>query len=201
VELADAIRRRRMVRSFSATPPGQEVLDALLASALRAPTAGNSQGWDAVVLEGPEQTGVFWQATTTSEWRQRSRRWHGLRSAPVVVVVLSNPGAYLARYAESDKARSGLGSGPDAWVVPYWDTDAAMAVMVLLLATVDAGLGACFLGNFRGEGDLKEALGVPDDRRYVGAVLIGQPSGEDRPSSSISRPGRAFEEVFHRGRW
>ena len=201
MELAEAIRRRRMVRSFSGAPPPPELLDALLGSALRAPSAGNSQGWDAVVLEGPEQTGVYWEATTTPEWRQGSPRWPGLRRAPVVLTVFSNPGAYVARYGEPDKLQSGLGSSPDVWPVPYWDTDAAMGVMVLLLAAVDAGLGACFLGNFRGEDDLKEALAVPGDRRYFGAVLVGQPGGEDPPSSSASRPRRGLEEVFHRGRW
>lgn len=201
MELAEAIQRRRMVRSFSGAPLSPQVLRALLGFALRAPTAGNSQGWDAVVLEGQEQTSLFWEATTTPEWRERSRRWPGLRLAPVVVAVFSDPSAYLARYSEPDKASSGLGSAPGAWRVPYWDTDAAMAVMVLLLAAVDTGLGACFLGNFRGETRLKEVLAVPDDRRYLGAVLIGQPGGEDRPSSSASRPRRALDDVFHRGRW
>lgn len=205
VELAEAIRRRRMVRSFSGAALSPGVLQGLLVSALRAPTAGNSQGWDAVVLEGPEQTAVFWEATTTPEWRSRSARWDGLRRAPVVVAVFSDPGAYLARYDEPDKARSGLGAslgaGLGAWAVPYWHTDAAMAVMLLLLAAVDSGLGACFLGNFRGEDELKNALAVPDDRCYVGAVLVGHPSGEDRPSSSASRPRRDPKDVFHRGRW
>lgn len=190
-----------MVRSFSEAPPPREALDAVLGHALRAPTAGNSQGWDAVVLEGPTQTAAFWESTTTPQWREESPRWPGLRRAPVVVVVFSNPGAYLARYCEPDKVRSGLGAAAGAWLVPYWDTDAAMAVMVLLLAAVDAGLGACFLGNFRGEDELKDALAVPTDRRYVGAVLIGRPDGEDPASSSTSRPRRSSGDVFHRGRW
>lgn len=201
MEFAEAIRRRRMVRSFSGASPAPDVLDTVLASAVRAPTAGNTQGWDAVVLEGPDQTDGFWDATTTAEWRERSPRWPGLRRAPVVVAVFSDPAAYLARYGEPDKVRSGLGSTHGAWPVPYWDTDAAMAVMVLLLAAVDAGLGACFLGNFRGEIALKEVLGVPVGLRYFGAVLIGEPGGEDPPSSSASRPCRASEEVFHRGHW
>jgi nitroreductase len=190
-----------MVRSFSGAAPAPDVLERLFDLARRAPSAGNSQGWDAVVLEGPTQTARFWEATTTAQWRERSPRWPGLQRAPVVVAVFSDPDAYIGRYAEPDKARSGLGAGPDAWRVGYWDTDAAMAVMVLLLAAVDAGLGACFLGNFRGEEELCAALGVPGDRRYLGAVLIGEAGGHDPLSSSSSRPRRSSAEVFHRGLW
>jgi nitroreductase len=190
-----------MVRSFSGAMPSPQVRESLFELARRAPTAGNSQGWDAVVLEGPEQTARFWEATTTEPWRERSPRWPGLRRAPVIVALFSDPGAYVRRYREPDKEASGLGSGPDAWPVPYWDTDAAMAVMILLLAAVDAGLGACFLGNFRGEDELRAVLGVPPDRRYLGAVLLGEPGGDDPPSPSSSRPRRSSPEVFHRGSW
>ena len=37
------------------------------------------------------------------------------------------------------------------WVVPYWYVDAAFATMTLLLGATEAGIGAAFLGNFRGE--------------------------------------------------
>ena len=85
--------------------------------------------------------------------------------------------------------------------MPYWFVDGAFAAMVMLLAATDAGLGACFLGNFRGETALRDALGVPDDRRYVGAVLMGEPAGDDPPSSSLTRGRRPRSEMVHRGRW
>ncbi len=85
--------------------------------------------------------------------------------------------------------------------MPYWFVDGGFAVMVMLLAAADAGLGACFLGNFRGETALRRALGVPDDRRYVGAVLMGEPGGADPPSPSLARGRRRPSEVVHRGRW
>ena len=190
-----------MVRSFSAQPPAADVLGRVLRTALRAPAAGNTSGWDAVVLEGPAQTEIFWSATTTPDWRDRSPRWPGLRRAPVVVAIFSSPAAYLARYGEPDKAAAGLASGVEAWPVPYWDVDAGMAALLLLLGALDNGLEACFLGNFRGEAALRGALGVPDDRRYVGAVVIGGAEGDDPPSASARRPRRSAQEVFHRGRW
>ncbi len=85
--------------------------------------------------------------------------------------------------------------------MPYWFVDGGLAVMVMLLAAADAGLGACFLGNFRGEVALRGALGVPDDRRYLGAVLMGQPGGADPPSRSLVRPRRQPLDVVRRGRW
>lgn len=195
------VQRRHMVRRFDPSPPPPDVVDGLLALALRAPSAGNTGGWQAVVLEGPEQTAAFWDATTTAEWRHRSRRWDGLRRAPVVVALFADPDAYLDRYRETDKAASGLGERLEDWPVPYWHVDAGFAALTLLLGAVDAGLGACFLGNFRGEEALRTALGVPGDRRYVGAVLLGRADEHDPPSASASRPRRRPEEVFRRGKW
>jgi nitroreductase len=85
--------------------------------------------------------------------------------------------------------------------VPYWFVDTGFAALLLLLGAVDAGLGACFLGNFRGEEALAAALGVPDDRRYAGTVLLGEPGGDDPPSASLARGRRRAEDVVHRGRW
>lgn len=195
------VRRRRMVRAFrdEAVPPG--VLDCILDVATRSPSAGNSGGWHLVVLEGPEQTGAFWEATTTPDWRIRSRRWEGLARAPVVVALFTSPDAYLERYAEDDKRASGLGAGEGAWPVPYWFVDAGMASMALLLAVTDADLGACFLGNFRGESTLASSLGVPAGWRYAGAVVIGHAADDDAPSASLSRGRRQRDVVVHRGRW
>jgi len=209
MELSDAVRGRRMVRSFSGEPVPAEVLDRVLELACRAPSAGNTGGWDAVVLTGPEETSVFWDATTTADWRARSRRWPGLSLAPAVVALFADPDAYRARYRLPDKESSGLGAAThdasggdvDPWAVPYWFVDGGFAVMVMLLAATDAGLGACFLGNFRGETALRSALGVPGDRRYLGAVLMGQPGGVDPPSQSLARGRRQPFEVVHRGRW
>src|SRR5579884_274844 len=189
-----------MVRSFSGVPPAPAVLERVLAAALRAPSAGNTQGWDAVVLQGTE-TARFWDATTTDAWREQARRWPGPRRAPVVVAVFTDPGAYVERYRQPDKADDRLGTDPGSWPVPYWFVDGGMAVQLLLLAAVDHGLGACFLGNFRGEGELAAELGVPLGRRYLGAVLLGEPEGDDPPSPSLRRSRRTFEDVVHFGSW
>lgn len=200
MELSDVVRGRRMVRSFTGAPIPAATLECLLSAACTGPSAGNTGGWGAVVLAGEAQASVFWDATTTEDWRRTSRRWPGLRRAAAVVAFFVHPAAYAARYRLPDKESGGLGSVA-AWPVPYWFVDGGFAALLLLLAATDAGLGACFLGNFRGEESLRDALGVPDDRRYAGAVVLGVPDPDDRPSPSRARGRRRPEEVLHFGRW
>jgi nitroreductase len=199
MEFREVVRRRRMVRRFDGRPPPRQLLDGVLGSALHAPSAGFAQGVDLVVLEGAEQVDWFWRVTTDpARW---SAPLGGRSGAPVVVLVLSGKQAYLDRYAEPDKA--GLGLDAEAgWPVAYWDLDAAMAAMLLLLAAVDAGLGGWFFGVFHGEQRLLSELGVPAGHRLVGAVALGHPAPGDRPTgSSVRRRRRTFDEVVHCGRW
>ena len=197
MELAEVIRRRRMVRRFDPRPLPGEVLDRVLHSATRAPSAGFSQGLDLLVLEGPEAVRGFWAATTDPRFGTP----YSTAEPPVIVLVLSDRQAYLDRYAAPDKA--GLGMDTEAgWPVPYWDMDAAMAVMLMLLTATDEGVGAWYFGVFHGAGALLADLGVPEGRRLVGAVALGYPAADDRPSGSArTRARRPPDQVVHRGRW
>lgn len=205
-----------MVRSFSGRPLPAGLAGRLICATLRAPSAGNTRGTAWVLLEGPEETARYWFAATTSGWRATARRWPGLSRAPVVAVSLASPGAYLARYAEGDKAASGLGTpaaasnGPargatastgTSWAVPYWFADAAFCVHALLLGATAERLGACFLGNFRGEDAVLSALGVPAGWRVFGAVVLGYPDGNDHRSRSLTRDAPGPPARIHRGRW
>jgi nitroreductase len=202
VELHEAIRRRAMVRSFSTRPVDRADVDRILQAALRAPTAGHTRGTAWVVLEGREQTAVYFDATTDDAWRDRQRAWaDGLARAPVVLLAYTSADAYVARYAEEDKAPAGLGRDVAAWPVPYWIGDAAFGVMTVLLGAVDAGLGACVLGTFRGEAELARRLGVPGGWRLFAAVLLGHPDGRDHRSASLDRAGPDAAERIHRGQW
>jgi nitroreductase len=202
VELHHALQSRRMCRSFSPDPVAPAVLDRILQDALRSPTAGHTAGTAWVVLEGADQTSSYWDATTDEEWRAANSAWaSGLRRAPVVLLSYTSPAAYLARYSEADKAASGLGASQSAWPVPYWYGDAAFGVMAVLLAAVDAGLGACTLGNFRGEERLASFLGVPGRWRLFAAVALGHPDGQAHRSASLDREVPASAERIHRGAW
>jgi nitroreductase len=201
MEFHEAIRRRAMVRSFSAEPIDEAVVAEIFGAALRAPSAGNTGGTAWVILRGDAETARYWDATTDAAWRAASPRWEGLRRAPVVALTYSSAAAYMDRYGEPDKVASGLGVGEEHWPVPYWTGDAAFGVMTVLLGAVDAGLGACLLGNFRGEDALGAALRVPEGWRLFGAVLLGQPDGADHRSASLDRSGDGTGDRLHFGTW
>jgi nitroreductase len=198
MEFQDAVRRRKMCRSFEDRPIPTAILDRILANAQRAPSAGFSQGWGFVVLEGREQTNRFWELTTDEDWRE-DPSWPNLTKAAVIILPLAHKQTYLERYSEPDKAAAGL-QAEMAWRVPYWLVDTAFASMVILLTASDAGLGALFFGIVRGERELLEALGVPYGYQLIGAVALGWPA-PDRPSPSLTRGHRPVAQVIHRGRW
>jgi nitroreductase len=79
--------------------------------------------------------------------------------------------------------------------------DTAFATMTLLLGASDRGIGAAFLGNFRGEERLRRVLGVPERLRWLGAVLLGEAARPDPDPSSLARPRRTLADSVHRGRW
>jgi nitroreductase len=197
MEFQDVISRRKMCRSFADRAVPGDLLDRVVTNGSKAPSAGFTQGWAFVVLEGRDQTEVFWSLASEPEWRARPD-WPGLLRAPVIILPLAHKQAYLDRYAEPDKATTGM-SDEDRWPVPYWLVDTSFAVMAMLLTAVDAGLGALFFGLYRGEDELLTALGVPAGYKPIGAIALGWPDGNDRPSPSLARGHRA--NVIHRGRW
>ncbi len=188
-----------MVRAFDKRPVANDVLERILDAAQRAPSAGNAQGWGFVVLEGPE-TSRFWDVTLPEE-RRPSFRFPKLLDAPVIVLPLADKNTYLARYAEPDKAHTGL-SEEAKWPVAYWQIDTAFASMLLLLAAEDEGLGALFFGVFRDSERLLAELGVPDHLDLIGAIALGhRADGEQEAGRSADRERRPLAEVVHRGAW
>ena len=186
-----------MVRNFDDRPLEPAVVDRLLGNALRAPSAGFAQGWAFLVLEGAEETKRFWAASAPYPGDDARTRWPGVQRAPLLVVCLSHEESYRSRYAEPDKARSGLAEGP--WPVPYWHVDTGMAALLLLLGAVDAGLGALLFGVSDHDG-MRAAFGVPDAYTPVGAVAVGH-ARPDELSASVARGHRRVDEVVHRGAW
>ena len=199
MEFEQAVRRRRMVRSFTSEPVGPGVVNDICDLARRAPTAGNCAGVEFLVLEGGE-TAAYWDVTLPAE-RRDGFAWPGLLDAPVLVVVWANLGGYLRRYREPDKHHTGLGTSAKAWPVPYWFVDGGAAMMTLLLAAQDHGLGAAFFGMFDHERAVRKRFGVPPDRRGVGTVAIGHPAEDDRRSQSARRGRPPLDEVLHRSHW
>jgi nitroreductase len=86
------------------------VVDRLLERARRAPSAGHTQGWAWLVLEGEELTRRFWDVDADPSWLARPTH-PGLLRAPVILVPLTNPSAYAQRYRDADKAAVGRPGG------------------------------------------------------------------------------------------
>jgi nitroreductase len=185
-----------MTRSYDpGRPVPRDDLEMLLKLAIRAPSAGHSQGWHFLVLDDITSRDRFWTATAedgpADPWQQR------MQQAPALVVCFSDKQAYLDRYAEPDKGWTDRDES--RWPVPYWHIDTGMAAMLLLLAAHDAGYAACFFG-VPGERwpALAEAFGVPDRLSPVGVVAIGHAAPDVR-SPSLKRGRRPVTDVVSYG--
>lgn len=178
MEFAEVVRRRRMVRRYDTDRSvPRPMLRAILDLATRAPSAGFSQGWHFLVLDRPSELEAFWAATAGA--RPPDAWLDGMRTAPVLIVPMSDKSAYLRRYAQPDKAGSTSatpsGGGDDAqWPSPYWDIDTGMASVIALLAAVDAGLGGCFFGI---PGPrlpaVRSTFGIPERLSPIGVIALG----------------------------
>jgi nitroreductase len=201
MDYAEVLRRRRMVRRYVPDRPvPPTVRDRLLADALRAPSAGFSQGWAFLVLEEPAERELFWASTTDPGALTEPDPWLAdMMTAPLLVVALSHKDAYLDRYAEPDKGWTDRDEA--RWPVPYWDVDTGMAALLMLLTAVDEGLGACFFGVPPDRHDaFRGTFGVPAGYTPVGVVSVGY-ALPDRRSPSLRRGHRPVEDVVHHGRW
>lgn len=203
MEFQDVVRRRRMVRNYTADPVDPAVVDRALRNAVRAPSAGFSQGWAFLVLDTPADVRRFWEASSDDvddpdDWLA------GMMRAPVVILPCSSKAAYLSRYAEADKgwADSDPAVAEARWPKPFWDMDAAMASLLILQTVVDEGLGACFFGVVpERERRVRDTFDLPDDVDPVGVITIGHPAEGGAAGSPSRRARKPMTEVVHRGRW
>lgn len=195
MEFREVVRRRRMIRRYSAEPVAPEVVDRLLAHAQQGPSAGFSQGLSWLVLDTPGDVALFWESTGADP--EVSNAWlDGMRTAPVVIVPLADKGAYAERYAQPDKQQD-----VDAWPVPWWWVDAGMGSLLVLQTAVDEGLGACFFGIPAEHRDaFRAAFDIPADQQPVGAITVGHRTDDTGSPGSAARRGRRTNAV-HRGRW
>jgi nitroreductase len=204
MDFAELMLARRMTRAFTDETVDDETLDRVLDLGRRVPSAGNTQGFDMVVLQGASQTARYWDVTLPQE-KRATFRWQALLAAPVIVTVWADPAAYVARYDEPDKTRTGLGVGTDAWATPYWTVDASFAALGVQLAAQNEGLGVLFFGMFEHAEAVAHELGVPADREPIGTIALGWPLSDeilvDGAGRSARRPRRPLNDVVHKGQW
>jgi nitroreductase len=191
-----------MVRHFSEEPVVPEVLERLLAAALRAPSAGFSQGYALLVLDTAEQRARFWSTQgdmSVPVDEALAATLEAMKQAPVLVVALGSKDIYLDRYAQPDKGW--VDRDESRWPVPYWYVDTGFLCLLMLLAAVDEGLGALLFGIPPSDiPALRAEFGIPESFVPVGCVAIGyEPS--DAPKRDLRSRRRPASEIVHRGGW
>ncbi len=192
MEFKEVLKRRRMVRNYRDDPVDPATLSRVAASALRAPSAGNSQGVSVVVVTDVQRRQdianladeAAYVAAGFDPWISR---------APAHIVISISEQIYHNRYRERDKVDDR--GEAISWPVPYWWVDAGAAMMAVLLAAVDEGLAAGLLG-VHSIPELKQLLEIPDEFAPLGVITVGHPA-PDRRSKSLDRGRRPLDETLH----
>jgi nitroreductase len=184
------VARRRMVRRYLAEPVDPAALARIARAALHGPRAGQAEGISVVVVTDSEQRAALARLAHEEEWADRGRApW--LSPAPAHLVLCVEPAAYRRRYAEPDK-------DPAALALPWWWVDGGAALTLVLLAAVDEGLAAGFLGAHALPG-LAAALGLPPGVEPLGVITVGHPDPDEALGHRRERPGEG--ELLHDGAW
>jgi nitroreductase len=192
MEFQDVLARRRMVRNYANDPIDPAVLTRVASAALRGPSAGHSQGVAVVVVTDANRRQIVGDMAGESDYVEAGfDPW--ISRAPAHIVVAVSEKTYHDRYSEPDKLGQ---SGEEIdWPVPYWWVDAGAAMMAVLLAAVDEGLAAGFLG-VHSISALKELLQFPEHFEPIGVITVGNPA-PDRRSGSLDRGRRPLPETLH----
>ena len=171
METWDAITARRNVRSYTDRPIPPADLDRILEAARRAPSGGNRQRWDFVVVTDRAQLQEL-----STVWRAAG---HVATSAATIALV--------APVAEDPRDREGI----------QYDLGQATAQTMISAADLGVGSGHAAVS----EQDLaRRILGLPGDRFCAWLIALGYPADRPlKPMVRPNR--RPFEEVVHRGRW
>jgi len=169
MEVFEAIKGRRSVRAYTDEGVPDEAIEKILDAARWAPSAGNLQSWEFVVVRDPEAKRRLAEAA----WGQRF-----VARAPVVIVVCAN------------QKRSARGYG-ERGASLYCIQDSAAATQNMLLAAYALGLGACWVGAFD-ERRVAEVINAPSGVRPVAIIPVGRPAERPRPP-----PRMPLEKVVH----
>jgi nitroreductase len=197
MEFTEVVRRRRMVRHYDpARPVARESLERIAAAAQRAPSAGFSQGQRLVVVTEPERRRRVATICKEDEYvAEGYDRW--ISGAPAIFVPTVSEQVYHQRYQEPDKIQD---DGTEIyWPIPYWYVDVGATMMLILLAAIDEGLAAGFLG-LADYAELKAELGMPADQQPIGLITVGHPLPDQR-SGSLKRGWVARDDFVHWEHW
>jgi nitroreductase len=149
LDIADAIRIRKSVRSYLNKAVEKEKLTAILEAGRLAPSASNRQEWRFVVVKDGEIRRKIAEAANNQRF---------VREAPVVIAACAETDGHV------------MGGGQACYPI-----DVAIALDHMTLAAVELGLGTCWIGAFD-EYRVKQILRVPAEIRVVALMPLGYPS-------------------------
>ena len=182
MEVMEAIKARRSIRKYKATPVDDRTIELVLEAARWAPSWKNTQCWRFIVVRDAkvkaELADTLWFKSPTVY----NASMEAVREAPVVIVACAEMGK--AGYRE-EKVATDKGD--------YWFMfDVALAMQNLVLAANSLGLGTVYVGGF----DARKAAGilkVPQGLCVVCMTPLGYPDEEPEP-----KPRRELcESVFY----
>lgn len=150
--ILDVIRDRRSVRRFRDKKLSSETIESLFEAASWAPSAGNVQSCELIVVRDGETRKKLAVAALDQGF---------VSDAPIVFVFCANQYKIQRYYGNRG-------------VSLYALQDAAASIENMLLAAHELGLGACWVGEFS-EVEVKRILSIPDGIRSVALVPVGYP--------------------------
>jgi len=165
MELFEAIKSRRSIRSYTEEEVTEEEIDRTLEAATWAPSACNKQSWRFVVVRKPETIEKLYKAASYSTQHQSF-----IKKAKVVIVVCSNSNIYKT-FPHKERALS-----------LFTIQETAAATQNLLLAAHALGLGACWISLFS-EDQVKEALNSPKGIRPLIIISLGHTKSKTNPKT------------------
>lgn len=151
MDVFEAIKRRRSVRSYLDKPVEEGKLNAVLEAGRLAPSASNRQEWRFVVVRDRVVKRKLGEAADGQSF---------VGEAPVVIVACAVTDGHVMRCGQLS-----------------YPIDVAIALDHISLAAVEQGLGTCWIGAFN-EGKVKEILGIPEEVRVVELMPLGYPAAQ-----------------------
>lgn len=171
---AAVVKRRAMIRAYTSDPVPEEKIQRLLEYAVRAPSAGNLQPWEFIVVKSPE---------TRAKLAKAALDQTSVATAPVII----------ATCADIQRAGSKYGTRGSFYSL----VDTSFASLLILLGAAEQGLGACFVGSYNSE-EVAKLFALPDHVRPVGLITIGYPAEAPRKPGT---PKLLLSKVVHAEKW
>ncbi len=184
MELLEAIKTRRSVRTYQDKPVEDEKLQAVLDAVRMAPSWANMQCWRMVVVKDKAAREKisdlsYVESYFSPKGYKSNPSKKALAAAPVVIVLCADP------------AQSGV-----LWDQNYYLVDAGIAAQNLMLAARSLGLGTVFVGVYDEE-KMKELLSIPASIRIIGLLPLGYPTGENKDGPKR----KTLDEICFNDRW